>query len=372
MSINVSQKPEMNVVNVGDEITADQLAAITNAQAPTAANPFLTRANSFNTADAAVRITQTGTGEAFLVEDAASPDGSVFVINADGNIGIGRSATARKVEILGNTAVTGVLTVDSSGSAGAIFTQGSGTGVPLTIQNNGTGNSFVVNDDSGDTTPFVITADGSVAIGKTTVQAGYLLDVQGAIRSAGSSLLTAAANIQPVLTVLQTGSADAVRITNTGSGNSFVVEDDANPDATPFVIDSSGRVGVGTANPASGYNFNVLGLSYFRNTSGAGGDPVVYVRQEGAGNKVALHVTNQGSGHSLLIEDSSGDSTPFIIDNAGNVTIGGTLQFGTEGAVSSLTYKTTGLAATVDRTAFPNEVEIVIAGVTYRIPARQV
>lgn len=45
MSINIGDKPEMNVVNVGDEISTDQLAAITNAAAPTAANPFATIAD---------------------------------------------------------------------------------------------------------------------------------------------------------------------------------------------------------------------------------------------------------------------------------------------------------------------------------------
>jgi hypothetical protein len=37
----------------------------------------------------AVRITQTGTGEAFRVEDSANPDNTAFVVNADGRLGIG-------------------------------------------------------------------------------------------------------------------------------------------------------------------------------------------------------------------------------------------------------------------------------------------
>jgi hypothetical protein len=40
-------------------------------------------------------------------------------------------------------------------------------------------------------------------------------------------------------------SGDAVRITQTGSGNALVVEDSANPDATPFVINSSGQLFIG-------------------------------------------------------------------------------------------------------------------------------
>lgn len=40
-------------------------------------------------------------------------------------------------------------------------------------------------------------------------------------------------------------SGDLVRITQTGAGNALVVEDSANPDSTPFVINSSGSVVIG-------------------------------------------------------------------------------------------------------------------------------
>jgi len=45
----------------------------------------------------------------------------------------------------------------------------------------------------------------------------------------------------PVVIGVQS-SSDALRITQTGSGNCLVVEDSANPDATPFVVDASGNV----------------------------------------------------------------------------------------------------------------------------------
>ena len=48
-----------------------------------------------------------------------------------------------------------------------------------------------------------------------------------------------------------TTSSDMVRITQLGSGNALVVEDSANPDATPFVVNASGSVGIGTTNPSS-------------------------------------------------------------------------------------------------------------------------
>ena len=47
------------------------------------------------------------------------------------------------------------------------------------------------------------------------------------------------------------GTSPAVRITQTGTGESFRVEDEANPDSTAFVISNSGKVGVGVAPDAT-------------------------------------------------------------------------------------------------------------------------
>ena len=48
------------------------------------------------------------------------------------------------------------------------------------------------------------------------------------------------------LNVVDATSQDAVRITQTGTGNALVIEDSTNPDATPFVVDAGGIVIVGT------------------------------------------------------------------------------------------------------------------------------
>jgi hypothetical protein len=55
-------------------------------------------------------------------------------------------------------------------------------------------------------------------------------------------------------------STDAFRITQTGSGNAFVVEDSANPDSSPFVIDAAGNLVIGSDSPP-------LGLSGFSGIS---------------------------------------------------------------------------------------------------------
>ena len=42
-----------------------------------------------------------------------------------------------------------------------------------------------------------------------------------------------------------------MRITQRGSGNALIVEDSTSPDATPFVVDGSGNVGIGNSTPAT-------------------------------------------------------------------------------------------------------------------------
>ena len=57
-------------------------------------------------------------------------------------------------------------------------------------------------------------------------------------------------NVSGISTISVNSSSDAVRITQLGAGNAFVVEDSTNPDATPFVVTGSGNVGIGTTNPS--------------------------------------------------------------------------------------------------------------------------
>jgi hypothetical protein len=84
---------------------------------------------------------------------------------------LGRSsAGAGDVEELDAATARTVMSVQPTASpafTGAATFANTGDVVPLTVTNTGTVNSFVVNDASGDTTPFVIDASGSVGIGTT-------------------------------------------------------------------------------------------------------------------------------------------------------------------------------------------------------------
>ena len=130
------------------------------------------------------------------------------------------------------------LSINATSTGNAANISHSGSGVALKITNTGTGNSFVVEDESGDTSPFTIDNNGYVSI-------PTLLNAASAVFSGSTS-------------------TDLVRITQTGAGNALVVQDSANPDSTPFVIDASGNVGIGTSSPSAKLSMSEDGLITFQ------------------------------------------------------------------------------------------------------------
>jgi len=75
------------------------------------------------------------------------------------------------------------------------------------------------------------TANGVLYLnGSKVATSGSALTFDGTTFSAPNSVITSSS------------SSDALRITQTGTGNALLVEDSANPDATPFVIDANARI----------------------------------------------------------------------------------------------------------------------------------
>lgn len=66
-------------------------------------------------------------------------------------------------------------------------------------------------------------------------------------------------NLAGPITLTANTASDAFRITQTGAGNAFVVEDSANPDSTPFVIDANGNVGIGLSVPLAKLHISGVG-----------------------------------------------------------------------------------------------------------------
>jgi len=207
-----------------------------------------------------------------------------------------------------------------------------GSLLAVNITNTGTGNSFRVNDEPSDSTPFLIDELGNLllgAIAETISDSAFVLDgsnvffaglfgvegdiyTDGSLISAGSVNATAAnftqttvGSNQIVLDIVNEGIGNAINITSRG-GNITPI---------PFVINGSGYVGIGTSTPSQ--ELNVVGDGLF---TGFLNSTSLEVSQ--TGSSIAANITNTGSGYSLLVNDESSDTTPFVIDEAGNVGIG--------------------------------------------------
>jgi len=136
----------------------------------------------------------------------------------------------------------------------------------------------------------------------------------------GHIVATANTFTQPQIVSVNSAST-ALRITQTGFGNAFVVEDSANPDATPFVIDAGGSVIIGANTPftastlAPGINFqgiggtaaaNVVGINAFGNNNAG---PVIYFgKTRGATIGSAGLVSNSDFLGAMFFEGSDGSA----------------------------------------------------------------
>lgn len=118
-------------------------------------------------------------------------------------------------------------------------------------------------------------------------------------------LETAGGTLSGPTIVSVNSTSTALRITQVGTGAALVVEDEANPDATPLIVNASGNIGIGTNSPA--VKLDVVGAAAILDNSSSD----------------ALRITQTGAGNAILVEDAaSTDSTPFVVTGTGNVGIG--------------------------------------------------
>lgn len=150
-----------------------------------------------------------------------------------GNLEVGNRTSSPLYLSLGyNRAVAGNTSIFMYSDVGIIpdtsIVRSSGTNGKLTISNTGTGGIDIVNTDgaplsfnTNNTTRLFIDSNGDIGIGTNSSTPNARLNVE------------------------DNSANDAVRITQTGSGNALVVEDSTNPDSNPFIIANNGNVVIG-------------------------------------------------------------------------------------------------------------------------------
>lgn len=168
----------------------------------------------------------------------------------------------------------------------------------------------------------------------------------------------------PIISVTDNTNA-ALRVTQLGTGLALRIEDEANPDSTPFVVDASGNVGVSTTTLNAKLNVSSTGLGGWSSSNYGRG---LYVAGTGASNNPAIGIGDLNGTNNWAISNNSGAlfflTMPALTDGAtapterlrmdasGNVlvTSSGGLGYGTGsgGTVTQLTSKATGV--TINKT----------------------
>lgn len=207
------------------------------------------------------------------------------------------------------------------------------------MQTGASGDTFTlttVNSTTMDTTNLEVTnlkaKDGTAA--------GSIADSTGVVTLASAVLTTADINggtvdgatiggTTPAAATFTSGvisansSSNALRITQTGTGNALLVEDSANPDATPFVVNQFGQVISGAAQT---YVTTVNGTDYrpqFQIHGAAAGTPAI-------GYEAANWATTSGAGSFSFAKSRGGVIGTHAVVSSGD-SVGETYYFGSDG-----------------------------------------
>lgn len=283
---------------------------VTEAHSATLTNKTLENAIILgNTSADALRITQTGSGNALLVEDSTNPDATPFVINASGNVGIGTASPAARLEVENGT---GVRTSYNANADDLAIDGPANTGITISSANNAIGSILFADNDSDlrgavqythTTNALYLSTDGSERLRIDSI--GRVLVGSTSARNIGTSLVSSSIQVEGTNT--NNSSILAYGNTNTSTGSGILV------------LGKSRGTAVGSVTAVQ--NGDSLGLIHFMGADGtSGGVTGAFI----IGQVDGTVATNVMPGALTFWTTPASSNTPIErlrIDSSGNVGI---------------------------------------------------
>jgi hypothetical protein len=184
-------------------------------------------------------ITAPARSKMYVVINATTGGFGVKLVGAGPTTGVTIPAGSSRVVAWNGTdfVATGA---DAASITGVLAVANGGTGVTAST---GTG-SVVLSTSPTLVTPALGTPASGTVTNLTGTASININGTVGATTPAAGSFTNITGSANAVISVTDNVNA-ALRITQLGTGNALLVEDSANPDATPFVVDATGNVGIG-------------------------------------------------------------------------------------------------------------------------------
>jgi hypothetical protein len=272
------------------------------------------------------------------------PTGKTVIVRSDGTNCVSQfDYIPNNLQMSGNLTVDGSTTLSGGVVIGgarlsATYVQGSGsTTATFTVANTYVG---------GVTQVYIGTLSGTFVSGIYTVATATSTNFtvtatapSGAISGSAyvtDDVITINAIVVAGVVIEGSSTIPALRVTQTGAGAALLIEDSANIDSSPFTVDASGNVGVGTATPAqllditsdstaisqlSRYSTDTSGAaSLVRKSRGTLAAPTIVVSGDTTGT-VAFQAYDGAAFQSVAQITSAVDGTPGANDTPGRLVI---------------------------------------------------
>jgi hypothetical protein len=235
-------------------LTVDSTATVSSTLTASAAVTFDTTTSNINLATSQT----TGT----LILGGTSQTGTIT---------LGRATTSQTTDIQAGVTASGNQKTINLGTGGA-----AGSRTLITVGSATAGAASTVTIPSP--TNLLIGTATTTGTASQQLQVNSGAYVSGSV-GIGTTNPGATLNVVPTSTSIAglfsgTTSSDMVRITQLGTGNALVVEDETNPDTSSFVIANDGKVGIGITNPGHKLVISggLVGTSQVRFVNSGSGD----------------------------------------------------------------------------------------------------